>query len=216
MIAVTVILVILALILLMPVGAEASYDGGVLSAAARLGPIHLALFPRKKRRDKAPKEKKTSRADKKSRKSRGVKAPMTAKDILGIARLGLKTLNRFRKKLCLDELTLHICIGASEPFDAVKQYGYLNAALGTLYPMLHLSFKIRREDIATALSFENEKTTLDVKLAASLRLWEVLYIAACAGVGFLRWRRERKRCAALNSAQAAAADNGEEGKNTCS
>lgn len=215
MIALIILLAILALILLLPVGAELSYLDGALSAKARIGPVRLRLWPRKKEKAKAAdgeagKKEKPSKAHK--HKDGGKKNPLTREDIFSIAKLGLKALGRFRKCLSIDVLMLHICAGASEPFDAVKQYGYFNAALGTLHPLLHRAVKIRREDIATAVSFESEKTAVDARVAATLRIWEILYIGVCAGFGFLVWLRRRKK----RAKQLAAPRDGAAQANTCS
>ncbi|MGN1002269.1 MAG: hypothetical protein ACI4PC_05810 [Oscillospiraceae bacterium] len=218
MIALIIILAILLLILLLPVGADVSFLGGALSVKARIGPFRLGLFPRKKRGEEAPKEEKPPKAKKEKKKDKtGKKNPLTMEDIFGIAKLGLKALNRFRKNLSIDVLMLHICAGAPEPYDAVMRYGTLNAALGTLHPLLHRSLKIRREDIATAVSFETEKTTVEARLAATLRIGEILFIGLCAGFGFLAWmRRRKKRAKQLAAEETGGAQTNTAQTNTCS
>lgn len=220
MIALIIILAILAAILLFPVGAELSYLGGELSVKAKAGPIKLRLLPRKKAKTEEPgeaKPKKEKPPKAKKPKDKSKKNPLTMEDIFGIAKLGLKALNRFRKSLSIDELMLHICVGAPQPFDAVRQYGWLNAALGTLHPLLHQTVTIKREDIATTVNFESEKTAFDARVVATLRIGEILYIGLCAGFGFLAWmHRRKKRCKRLAAPQTDTAQTNTAQTNTCS
>lgn len=209
MIVLAIILALLILLLLLPVGVDASFLGGALTVKVKAGPVKLRLIPARKKKEKPGKEKKKKAKPPKEKKApeEKKKQKLTRDDIFGIARLGLKALSRLRKSLSIDLLMLHLTAGAEDPYDAVMQYGYVNAGLGALLPLLHRAVKVRKEDIATAVDLNSGKTSVDLRLAATLQIWEILYIALCAGVGFLGWMHKRKKRAKQETAVPA---------NTCS
>ena len=199
MIVLGIVLALLFLLLLTPVGVAAAFLDGVLSLAVKLGPFRLTLLPRKKKGDGGEKrEKKKPKKSKKPEKSqeekkKTSKQKLSREDITGIVKLALKALGRFRRHLSLDELMLHVTVATGDPYDTVLRYGAVNAALGAFLPLLHRAFKIRREDIGTAMDFEQEKLAVQAKLTATLRVWEILHIAFCAAGSFLLWMHRRKK-----------------------
>lgn len=190
MLALIIILAVIVLLLLMPVGVDMSFIGGAFSLSVKAGPLKIKLLPAK---PKAKAEKKQKARKKEKKKPAKEKQKLTLQDIMEVAKLGLKALSRFRRALSIDKLMLHLCVATEDPYDTVVRYGYINAALGGLLPYLHRAFKIRDEDIGTAMSFEEQKTSVDARFAATLQIWEILYIGICTGIGFLAWLHRRKK-----------------------
>lgn len=199
MTALWIILAIIILLLLLPVGVDAAFLGGVFSLAVKAGPLKIRILPAKPKKPKKKKPKK-----KKDKKEEGAKPKqkLTLEDIKGIARLALKALSRLRRFLSIDVLELYLRVGGDDPYETVKQYGAINAALGAALPYLHMAFKIKKQDIQTAIDFSEEKLSADARLAATYQIWEILCIAFCALGSLIVWLvRRKKRARAEAKAQ---------------
>ena len=118
--------------------------------------------------------------------------------------MAVKALSRLRRMLSIDVLMLHLRVGGDDPFDTVVQYGAINAALGAALPHLNRAFKIKKQDIHTAIDFSEESTSAEARLAGTYQIWEILCIALCAGASFVVWLlRRRKRARAEEKARKA-------------
>ncbi|MCM1149847.1 MAG: DUF2953 domain-containing protein [Butyricicoccus sp.] len=212
MTALWIILAILILLLLLPVGVDAAFLGGVFSLAVKAGPLKIRILPAK---PKKPKMKKPKKKKDKKEESAKPKQKLTLEDIKSIARLALKALSRLRRFLSIDVLELYLRVGGGDPYDTVKQYGAINAALGAALPYVHGAFKIKKQDIQTAIDFSEEKLSADAHIAATYQIWEILCIAFCVLGSLIVWlvrRKKRARAEAKahgtdkNKKQAKAAD----------
>lgn len=211
MIALIIIFVLLALLLSLKVGAAASYTGGVFGLKIKAGPVKLTVLPKKEKAEaETVKKKKKAKAaeeaePKKLPKEKKPGQKLTFEDIMGIVKLALEALGRFRRSLSIDLLELHLVTAGPDPYSAVMNYGYFNAAIGALLPALHRTFKIKKEDISSDIDFEADKMKIDAALALTIRIGQILLIALCAGFAFLKWmlRRRRRRKAEEKAAKAA-------------
>ncbi len=197
-----ILAIIILLLLLLPVGVDAAFLGGVFSLAVKAGPLKIRILPAKPKKPKKPKEKKPKKKKDKKEGSAKPKQKLTLEDIKGIARLALKALSRLRRFLSIDVLELYLRVGGNDPYDTVKQYGAINAALGAALPYLHGAFKIKKQDIQTAIDFSEEKLSADAHIAATYQIWEILCIAFCALGSLIVWLvRRKKRARAEAKAQ---------------
>jgi len=206
-----VILAVIVIILLIPIAVQVSYLSGVLLLRARVGFIRFTILPKKEKlltqKQKAKKEKKAAIKAAKKEAKRAEKAAKAEKegaedkpgkklkrdDILTLIKLGLKTLSSFRRHLDIDVLHLKLLIKSDDPFDCVTKYGYINAAIGSILPLLHRAFKIRDEDIQTDFVMEEGGMEIQGKFVASIQIWEALLIGISAGIGVLKWYRKFKK-----------------------
>ena len=200
MIALAVILAVLVIILILPVGADASYIDNVFSLAAKAGPVKIGILPKKKKAEAEtqpkPKKEKKKKGEAEETEVKAEKKPkqkLSFEDITGIIRLALDALGRFRRSLSIDVLMLHLTTAGPDPYSAVMSYGYFNAAIGALLPSLHRAFKVKKEDIASQVDFEADKLKIDARLQLTVRIGEILLIALCAGFAFLKWLLRRRR-----------------------
>jgi len=214
LIALGIIILIIVLLLILPVGADASFGDAGFALKVKIGPFRVGILPsagdaeKKKSKKEKKQKKKSAKGDgdeKKPGKTKKSGQKLTFEDIKGIARLGLELLGRFRRSICVDLLKLHIACAGGDPYDAVINYGRINAALGAALPLLHKCFKFRREDYDTRIDFESEKLKIDARLIMSVTIGEILLIVLCAAVGFLKWMLRRRR-RAKSAAKAAAAN----------
>lgn len=197
MLAIAIIFAVILLILCIPVGADAAFDGKTFSLKLVIGPLRLGVLPAKAKKEKKPKPPKEKKKKQTSETGAEPKAKPKLKlkldDILALARIGLAALGRFRRSLSLDVLTLHITAGAPDPYDAVMQYNYLNTGLGVLWPLLNRAFKIRERDVRTALDIGADGIAAEGRVKATLQIWEIFHIANCALYALAKWYLARRR-----------------------
>ncbi len=195
MLAIAIIFAVILLILCIPVGADAAFDGKTFSLKLVIGPLRLGVLParaKKEKRPKPPKEKKKKQTSETGAEPKA-KPKLKLDDILALARIGLAALGRFRRSLSLDVLTLHITAGAPDPYDAVMQYNYLNTGLGVLWPLLNRAFKIRERDVRTALDIGADGIAAEGCVKATLQIWEIFHIANCALYALAKWYLAKRR-----------------------
>lgn len=189
-----IVLVLLLLFLILPVGVDAAFVRSQLTLKCKIGPLRLQLLPGKpgKQRKERPRK---ARPEKQKKPKAEAKLKLTKEDIFALLRIFFRALKRFRAHLSIDLLRLHWTAGAADPYDAVIQYGALNAGLHTLYPLAHAALHIREEDLRTDLSYELTKPELEARVVATLQIWEIGLIGICTGAAALRWYCNKRRTA---------------------
>lgn len=194
MLALIIVLVLLILFLILSVGVDAAYDGAVFSLKAKAGPVKIKILPRKEKPPETEGEEKEKKEKKQKREEEHKpKQKLRLGDILELARIGFKTLGRFRRSLSVDVFMLHVAAAAADPYDAVLLFGRVNAGLSALSPLLHRALKIREEDIRTSVDTEPGTLFFEARVVVTLQIWEIIYIAFSAGFAFLCWSIQRKK-----------------------
>jgi hypothetical protein len=198
-----IILAALLLINLVPVGVDGGFAGTAPFLSARAGPFTIGILPKrdraesprqrqarlaKKAEQKAKKEekKKRERLEEKKKGSRFA----TARELV---RMGMRTLSRLRRHLCVDLFLLRWTAAASNPYDAAMQYGAVCAALGTLVPMAERTLKIRECEMEVNVRFDLEKPEIEARILLTLRIWEIVWVGLNFGMEYLRWRLNHRR-----------------------
>ena len=192
MLAWIIVIAVLLLILAFPVGIDAAYGADARFLKLKLGPFRRTLLPRsgkKKRKEKNAAPKKPEQEETAPKK----KSRYSLDDILTLAEIALDAIHSFRMHLSVDRFALRWVAASGDPYDAVQQYGRVNALLGLLLGRIHNSMKIRDEDIRTELDFTRARPEIEARLIASIQIWELLLISLCAGAAGLRWIRRKKR-----------------------
>lgn len=191
------ILVILVVILLLRLGADAAYDADGFRLVLIAGPLRLRLFPKqqkktakeikqKTKQDKPKKGKKASEA--KTKKSLDLKL------LLEIAKLGLQALNRFRICLRVDIFHLQFISGSNDPYKTAMNSAYVSAALNLLAPFARKVFRVKDSRVEVGTDFVAEKPQITARLSLTIQIWQILYIAIAAAIAFIRvWLRHKKR-----------------------
>ena len=196
MIAWIIVIAVLLLILAFPVGVDAAYGPEARFLKLKLGPFRKTLLPaekkEKKKKKKKPAEAKTE-GEEGAGKKKKKKLRLTLDDILTLAEIGLDALHAFRLHLSVDRVLLHWCAASRDPYDAVQQFGRVNAVLGVVGAKLRNVLKIRQSDVRTELDLTKERPEIDSRLILSIQIWEILLIGGCAGIAALRWKWKKKR-----------------------
>ena len=123
---------ILAVVLLTPVGADIGYIGGELRLAARLDGFTLQLLPRKPedpnkpKKEKKPKEPKEPQEERPAREPKpGRKLSFTKDELLELAKKAIRGLGKFGK-LTVRRFMLHYVAAGEDPYDTVMTYNFVN------------------------------------------------------------------------------------------
>lgn len=194
------ILAVLVLIGCIPVGVDARYNADGVFLAAKLGPFRLQLLPQKPKK----KPKKRKQQQKQPEKAPASSEPQEKKSnpllsggvdgMLQLLDLAFDTLGDLRRKLRVNELTLHVLIGgADDPAKAAMGYGRAWAAIGAITPSLERLFVIKKRDIRPALDYTISNTQVDAHLVTTITIGRSLALAVHAGIRFLKLLNERKK-----------------------
>lgn len=133
-----------------------------------------------KQKKKAEKEKKKKEKKEKEKNSPTPKKKMSLSDILDLVQLVLKLAKtffvRFGKRLRLDITRIHITVASDDAAATAIMYGAVSQGVGVLVDFLDKIFNIKpdkNKDIQVYADFLSEKPHVDIKVAASLRVWHV-------------------------------------------
>ena len=211
---------ILAVVLLTPVGADIGYIGGELRLAARLDGFTLQLLPRKPedpnkpKKEKKPKEPKEPQEERPAREPKpGRKFSFTKDELLELAKKAIRGLGKFGK-LTVRRFMLHYVAAGEDPYDTVMTYNFVNAALCVLAPLCAGCFRVRGDtDVRTDIDFTSDKTRVDFEISITLRLIQAAHALLAVAFGALgvliRSKRRQRREAKLLKQNGPAEENEE-------
>ena len=182
-----------------PVGADVSYLGGVLTVKAKISLLRLTLLPKKPKKPQKQKKSKKSKKKPKPEKPKEKKKPQPLSGgisgVMELLQFACDTLGDLRRKLRMERLELHVRFGAGD--DAAKtaiSYGRAWALIGTMLPMLERIFVIKERDIGAELDYnKEEKITLDARLCITITIGRALALALRAGIRFLKIYKETNK-----------------------
>ncbi|WP_297720381.1 DUF2953 domain-containing protein [Intestinimonas sp.] len=185
------ILAALLLVSLIRVGADADYDGAQLTVRLRVGPVHLRVYPMKKKREKPPADPET--APKKP--SPGPEKGALFSLLRALLPVALRAAGSLRRRISVDRLEARILLAGSDPAAVATAFGSVNAMLGMVLPLLEQNFRIRQRDIRTAVDFQRTHSELSAGVALSLTVGQGVSFALRFGFQalgvLLRWRRQQ-------------------------
>ncbi len=153
------------LVLTARVGVEAEYSSAGLRVRAVLGPFRPPLYP-------AAGEKKSRaarRAGPGREKREGGSLERVKKNLPIIG----EVLGKLKKRLTIDSLEISCLIACGDPADTALAFGAASAGAGLLLPVLENSFRIRKRDVRTGVSFTESKSRLYVRARASVSVYHL-------------------------------------------
>lgn len=175
---------ILLLVLLMPVGIQAVYNRAGAMVRLLVGPVKITLFPRKKKKETAPKE----IASKKSNKSANSmdKPGGSIKDFLPLFETALNFLGDLRRKIRLDYLYLKVILANADPCDLAVNYGRVWASVGNILPHLERLFVIKDRNVDVGCDFTAEQTLISARFDITITVGRILSLTTRYGIRALR------------------------------
>lgn len=194
---------VLALILLLPLGASIFYDAKGVRVLVIAGPVRFTVFPMKKKEKKPELEKKTEATAAQPTQDTGQPEPEqpvqiqpdkpalpeapkppqepqeaeggSLMDFLPLVELALKFVGEFfHKTLHIDVLYLKLTMAGDDPADLAINYGKTWAALGNLWPYVDRMFTIKKRDIQVQCDFEATQPLVNARVDITLNLARVL------------------------------------------
>lgn len=176
-----VIAAIIALIMLIPIGADIAYEGGQFSLSAKVCGVLLQMFPRPEKDESAPKKDKKPKKEKKpapekpegeqpQKPKKKLKLSFNKDEILSLVKKVLKRFGRFGRKFKVDRFLLHYTAAGDDPYNTAVTFGYVNAALSSLAPICAQRFDVKDCDVRTDIDFTKEDMEIDFGLAFSIRI----------------------------------------------
>jgi len=186
-----IIVLIIAAIMLIPLGVDFSNEGGEISLAAKVCGFRIKILPKdpnkaekppKKKREKKPKKTKKDTADAASAKDAGQKQgkkkfkmplDLNLDEILSLVKKVLGSLGRFGRKIRVDRFKLHLLMAGKDPYGTAMSFGYVNSALCTLAPVCRRVFKAKDVDVLTDVDFTREDMLVDAGLAIHIIVGDI-------------------------------------------
>lgn len=187
---------ILVLLACLPLGAGLRYDEQGFAAVLLLGHVRIRLYPvpqwldrllHRPKKEKPPKEpKNTAPPPSREAPAEPKKTGGDWKRFLPLVRTGLDFLGDLRRKLRVNNLTLHITLAGDDPADLAVSYGRAWAALGNLMPQLSRAFVIKKRDIQVACDFAQDKTRVVFAMDLTITLGRLLSLAVGYGIRIVK------------------------------
>lgn len=167
------------LIAMLRLGVRAEYSDEGLFLKIKAGPIWVQILPQTK------KEKKPKAAKQPAERGTQEKPKRNVKDTLSIAKQFIPLLGdaagRFKRKLRIDYLQLHVIWGAADPAAAAMGFGAGHAAMGILWPAFAHNFRVKEHDLRVDVDFQRESPTLTAKLQTTLAIGQCLTLGLRLG-----------------------------------
>ena len=175
LIIIGVIVLIIALIMLIPVGADVGYEGGELSVSAvACGMSIIKLFPKPEedgtkppkhpKKEKKKKEKPADSAEQEKPKKK-LNFDFTADELLALLKKVLKAKE--------DRFLLRYTAAGDDPYKTAITYNYVNAALSSLGPVCAERFQVDDCEVVTAVDFTADKMSVDFGIALTIRIGQI-------------------------------------------
>lgn len=183
LIIIGVIVLIIALIMLIPVGADVGYEGGELSVSAvACGMSIIKLFPKPEEDGtKPPKHPKKEKKKKEKPAAEGEKAKpkkklsfnFTADELLALLKKVLKGFGKLGRKFKVDRFLLRYTAAGDDPYKTAVTYNYVNAALSSLGPVCAKRFQVDDCEVRTEVDFTADKMSIDFGIALTIRIGQI-------------------------------------------
>lgn len=178
-----IIVAIIVLILIVPIGADINYENGELRVSAKVWKFLIKLLPKdppdpnappKEKKPKRIKKKKPKEAPTEEKPKKKLKLSFSFDEIMTIVKKLFKGLGTIFT-IHVDRFMLHYVAAGSNPYDTAVIFGYVNAALSALAPVCSIKYKCKDTDVWTDIDFARDSMQLDVGIAITIRLGQILH-----------------------------------------
>lgn len=180
------VIILLAVILSVPVGAAAEYSDGGFTLFLKIGFIKADILKLIKKLREKPKKPEKPKAE---QKTEAPKKGGTVKKLRAVLPDILDFLGSLRKKLTVNELTLYYTSASKDAADAAVNFGRAYAAMGAFAAVLENVFNVKKRDFRASVSFDETEPRVYLKADAALRTGQLLFISARLGLRLLKLRK---------------------------
>ena len=195
LIIIGIIVAILVLILLIPVGVDVGYENESFHLSAKINGFLLQLIPKpprdekKKPREKKPKKEKKKKEPKPEdaeKPKKKLDLDFSLDELMELAEKALKGFGKFGRKLKVSRFVLHFTAAGRDPYNTAMLFAYVNAALSSLGPLCVQRFTVKDCDVWTDVDFISEHMKMDIGIATTIRIGQVLGVGLGIGFGALK------------------------------
>ncbi|MEG2096628.1 MAG: DUF2953 domain-containing protein [Pseudoflavonifractor sp.] len=174
--------IVLALLLLglIRVGGSAEYSQSGLLVRVKLGPLQFTAYPR------AAKAKKKQKSEKPEKDQSETPAGGSFQRFRQVLPLITQAAGQFRRKLRIDTLHLDYTAAAENPALAALEFGYANAAIGMVFPLLEHNFNLKERRIRTAVDFNLKQPVIYLFAAFSITIGQGVLLGIRILIGMMK------------------------------
>lgn len=180
------ILLTLALLGQIRVGASVDYSETGLFVKIKAGPVRIQVLPTKERqkKEKKPKSRHPAKEGEKAATQKNVKDSLSL--ALRFVPLLGEAAGKFVRKIRIDCLKLHVIWGSADPASAAMGFGAGNAVLGMLWPIFEHNFHVKKHDLRVDVDFERKTPALTAQVQATLTIGQIFSLGLLLGVKALK------------------------------
>lgn len=190
--------VFLALFLLSRIrlGGRAEYSADGFYAWIKLGAVYLRVFP--------PAEKKAGKGQKKKKPPEAPPAQEKGGSLIRLKELlplALDAAGRVLRAIRVDRLYLDFTSAGEDPAAAALAFGYANAAIGMIFPLLEQNFNIKERRIRTKVDFQQAEPAVYLLAQISMTVGQLTTLAAVLAFKFLQYLLTREKKAPVKTGE---------------
>ncbi len=196
-----VLVLLIAAIMLIPIGADIGYEKGKIHVSAKAAGVMIQLFPRKKKPEtdepKPPKKKKEKKPKKpkepgEEKPKEKKKLDVTLDEILDLLKAVLNGLGYFADRIRVDRFVLHLLVAGYDPYNVAMAYGKVNAWLSGMAPMCK-KLNAKNSDVWTAVDFTEDWPQVEFAIGMSFRIGLIFGMVLRIGFAALKVLLRRKK-----------------------
>ena len=170
------------LILMIRISLIAIYDDSGVKASAKVAFVKINLYPRPKKDEKKPKKEKEKKPEEEQKKEKG--------GTIQKLKAGLKIIGpifqQVRRRLVISKLVLHYTAATGDAAKTAFAYGGAHMAVNQILPMLHGTFKVKKQDIQIKGDFDRTEDHIYLEARIRITVWS----AMCLGLFTLKKLKE--------------------------
>lgn len=174
----------LALLLLVPVRAKASYSQEGVRLALALGPITVPVVPRpakrpkkKKKQPKEPKETPQPEREKTKNLLGNLLNPGSWKKFRRYLPLICEVAGELRRKIIVRKLKMHLIWAGKDPASAAIGYGMINGVIGGIWTLIDGNFRVKDHKFVVDLDYDKKEPQVSAQAELSLTVGQCLSFA---------------------------------------
>ena len=168
-------------------GGIAEYKGEVFYLRVLAGPFRIKIFPRpaEKSGRKKEKPKKTEGKSKSDTEKRQSKPKMKLPPIGDLVHLALEVLGQLKRKIRLDDLTLHLTWASEDPAETAIGFGKAQATLGMIWPLIANNFDVKKHDLGVSVDFERTRPDICARGVLTMTVGQLVSFGMRFGIKIL-------------------------------
>lgn len=183
-----VLLVLIAvfwLLSLIRLGASVRYETGTVFLRLVVGPFRITLLPAKEKKKPPKEKKKAKKAAEEPEKQPDEKKKRKLPPVSELLSLAAEAAGRLKRKIRIDELTVHLIWASGDPAETAVGFGRANAAMGMIWGLVENNFHVKKHDLGVAVDFERDKPELYCSAALTMTVGQLVAFGVRFGVKLL-------------------------------